>query len=101
VKRNRITEIIGIFVGALLLLLSPLVIYYGKRTAMMCISAALSARRDGLIFANLGTDPLSQIFDTVIYFTVAGTAGFLIGLAMFVISITAFRRAGRDTAARK
>jgi len=88
VKQSRKTEIIGIVVGALLML-SPLFAYCGYLIARNHAQALLGDPHGGKGQA------MSANINAMLYSLSAGIAGFLAGVAILTCAIIAFRRARR------
>jgi len=88
---NRTRHIVGITVGALLLVVSPVVARLLYVSGMQRATDTINTGMRGI------PDParLSGDIDSVLYACAGGLAGSVIGLVILIVSVVLFVRAGR------
>jgi len=93
VKLKRTKQIIGIVIGALLLLLSPIIARWQYTIGMQ---QAFNTIESGYHSSLSNADPhqLSGNIDSVLHACAGGLLGSVVGLLVLVVSIILYRRAG-------
>jgi hypothetical protein len=91
-KPNRTKPIIGIVMGAVLILASVIV---GRWQYELGMQAGIDTISSGIADSRR----LSGNIDTAIYAAVGGRIGAIVGLIIFIVSVVRFVRAGRQTVA--
>ena len=93
-KPKRTKQIIGIVIGALLLLFSPIIARWqytiGMQRAFNTIESSYHQSQSGI-----DPDQLSGNIDAVLNACIGGILGAVVGLIFLVVSIILYRRAGR------